>query len=379
MTEQLVNAPHEKPDVPPNRRRQGYYVPGTSTPTGYALHKPAPRDAGQPLPKGYKVHRKFEYVDKHGQSYTVPASGELDTDLASIPAFASWLVPKDGRHTQAALVHDAMIVNRAKGEVPDFESSPRDGEVTDLEADAIFRRGMQVSGVPPIRRWMIWCAVAMRTSFLFGNWRQKIVLGVSSLVFGIFGLFALPDVLHFPQYGSLVSTLRLAGVGAALVVASLAWRRWRRLRVALGIGAATVALLWAGIAQLPDHIPAHVPSVLPSFDPPKSASLPRPGVDSNDTEVAAKEAKAREHLLDWYRYTNEDPAWMQAGVFVGILAAGACLTAAFLWPRRILGLSFPVLLGLLAFPLFFVLVATGVYWAVEGPDVARKWWKERNG
>lgn len=379
MTEQLVNAPRQKPEVPPNGRRQGYYVPGTSRPAGYALHKPAPQDAGQPLDKGYKVHRRFEYVDKDGKSYTVPASGELHTDLASIPAFTSWLVPKDGRHTQAALVHDAMIVNRAKGEVPDYESSPKGEQVKDLEADAIFRRGMKVSGVPPVRRWMIWCAVAMRTCFLFGTWRQKIVLGVSGLVFAIFGLFALPDVLHFPQYGSLVSTLRLVGVGAALLVAAFAWRRWRRLLVALGIGAATAGLLWAGIAQLPDDIPAHVPSVLPSFDPPKSASLPRPGVDSNNPEVAEKEAKARERTLDWYRYTNEDPVWMQVGVFVGILAAGACLTAALLWPRPLLGLSFPVLLGHLTFPLFFVLVATGVYWAVEGPGVAWKWWKERNG
>lgn len=94
--------------------------------------------------------------------------------------------------------------------------------------------------------------------------------------------------------------------------------------------------------------------------------------DSEDREVAEKEAKARNHTLDWYRYTNEDSFLMQAAVFLGILAAGACVTALLLWPRRLLGLSFPVLLGLLAFPLFFVLVATGIYWAVEGPGVGRK-------
>lgn len=376
MTDQQAHAGARTPEVP-GGRAQGYYVPGTPTPAGYTLHKPAPRAPGRPLDKDYEVHEGFEYVDKDGKSYTVPAKGVLRTDLASIPAFVSWLVPKDGRHTQAALVHDAMIVDRAKGEVPDFVSSPEGEEVKDLEADAIFRRGMKVSGVPPVRRWIIWSAVAMRTCILFGALRQKVVLGVSGLVFGIFGLFALPDLLHFPQYGSFVSILRLVGVGVGLLAGAFAWRRWRRLLVALGTGAAAVCLLWVGIAQLPDDIPAHVPSMLPSFDPPKNASLAPPGVESYDLETE-RETKAREHTLDWYRYDNEDPIWIQAAVFVGILAVGALLTAALLWPRRLLGLSFPVLLGLLAFPLFFVLVATGVYWVVEGPGVGLKWWKERN-
>jgi len=374
MTDQLVNAPGQKPGTPPNRR-PGYYVPGTPTPTGYTLHKPPPEAPGRPLGKGYELRTKFEYVDDGGKSYTVPASGCLPTDLASIPAFTSRLVPKDGRHTQAALVHDAMIATRAKGEVPDYE--PLDEKLDDAEADAILRRGMGASGVPPVRRWMIWSAVALRTCFLFGSVRQKIVLIGSGLVFGTFGLFGLPDVLNFPQYGSFRSTLWVVAVGIALLAGTLAWRRWRRLRVALGTGAATAALLLVAIAQLPAHIPAHVPSVLPSFDPPKDAALPRPGEDSKDERVAAKEAKARTRTLDWYRYTNEDPSVVQAGVFLLVLAGGALLTSLLLWPRRRLGLSFPVLLGLLTYPLFFVLVATGVYWLVESPFVARTWLKER--
>ncbi len=202
MTDEVVHA--QKPEVALTKRPQGYYQPGTWSPSGYTLRKPASEAPGQPLDSGYDLCTQFEYVDKDKTSYTVPARGDLHTDLASIPAFASWLVPKDGRHTQAALLHDAMIVNRAKGEVPNFESSPEDIPVDDAEADAIFRRGMKVSGVPPVRRWMIWAAVAMRTCLLFGTWRQKVVLGLSGLVFVIFGLFALPDVLDYPRYGSLV-------------------------------------------------------------------------------------------------------------------------------------------------------------------------------
>ncbi len=298
MTDQRAPAVGQKPEVPTGGRAHGYYEPGTPTPAGYTLHKLAPEAPGRPLEKGYKVYKRFEYVDKDGTSYTVPANGELDTDLASIPAFVSWLVPKDGRHTQAALVHDAMIVNRSKGEVPDFESSPKVEKLVDIEADAIFRRGMEVSGVPPVRRWMIWSAVAMRTCLLFGTWRQKVALALSGVVFGIFGLFGLPDVLHFPQYGSFVSTLRLVGVGAGLLVGASAWRRSRRLRrthrllVALGTGAAAVGLLWGGIALLPGDLPAHVPSVLPSFDPPENASLSRPGADSKDSGSRRRKRRA---------------------------------------------------------------------------------------
>jgi hypothetical protein len=376
MTDQPVDA--QTPEAPLKNRPQGYYVPRTRKPAGFGLRKRAPEAPGQPLEKSYDLLDKFEYVDKDGRSYTIPASGKLHTDLASIPGFASWLVPKDGRHTQAALVHDAMIVNRAKKELPDFESSPPGIVVDDAEADAIFRRGMKVSGVPPVRRWMIWAAVAVRTCLLFGTWRQRIGLVVIGVAFGLFGLFALPDVLDLPHYGSLTSDLALVAAGAALVAGSLVWRRRRQLIVSLVATAATAGVLWVGISQLPGDIPANVPSVLPSFSPPDNASLPRPEEDSTNPKVAAKEAKARTQVLDWYRYTNEDPFFLQLAVFMGVLAAGACVTAVLLWPRYLLGLSFPVLLGLLAFPVYFVLVATGVYWVVEGPWVGWKWWQERN-
>jgi hypothetical protein len=33
------------------------------------------------------------------------------TDLASIPFFATWLVPRDGKHTPAALLHDSLYAD----------------------------------------------------------------------------------------------------------------------------------------------------------------------------------------------------------------------------------------------------------------------------
>lgn len=48
---------------------------------------------------GTGVLESFEYVDADGRWYRVPESAE--TDLASIPNFLTWLVPRDGVYTPA--------------------------------------------------------------------------------------------------------------------------------------------------------------------------------------------------------------------------------------------------------------------------------------
>ena len=67
--------------------------------------------------------RQVEYVDKLGIWYRLPADVEHNTtDLASIPPFLTWLIPKDGTHTPAALLHDAIIGGRQGVE---FETSSK--------------------------------------------------------------------------------------------------------------------------------------------------------------------------------------------------------------------------------------------------------------
>ena len=337
MAAQRLRSPAEEAASPPNRQ-PGYYVPGTAEVAGYTLHK---------VPGGqYELREPFEYVDPHGKSYIVPRSGKLGTDLASIPAFASWLIPKDGRHTQAALLHDAMIVDAAKGEVPDYIGPPvKDDE----EADRIFREGMQASGVPFVRRWMIWTAVAMRSLWMSrGPW-HKVRLLVSVPLFAIFGLFALPDVLAFPQYGSLAG--QLWAVGGLVVVGAgiLAWKRWPAKPRSVAVALALLGAILAVLLMLPDRLPDRFPSLLPDVHQ-DGAGLEWNGWDLDRSE-------------------NDDPMFpvpIQALTFLAMLGLGAGLNAILLIPRPRLGALLAVLLGLLAFPLYFVLVATGVYWAVEG-------------
>lgn len=76
------------------------------------------------------------------QTFTVPVN--FSTDFASVPQAFTWLIPRYGIYTKAAILHDYLcrekIVNRA-------------------DADGIFRRAMRELGVSFLRRWMMWAAV----------------------------------------------------------------------------------------------------------------------------------------------------------------------------------------------------------------------------
>ncbi|RBY94895.1 hypothetical protein DQ244_06510 [Blastococcus sp. TBT05-19] len=78
--------------------------------------------------------------------FVVPA-GFL-TDFATVPRLVVWLVPRFGRYTAAAILHDWLCTEGI-----------RSGAVTSPEADGIFRRVMRENGVPVLRRWLMWCGV----------------------------------------------------------------------------------------------------------------------------------------------------------------------------------------------------------------------------
>lgn len=174
---------------------QGYYDAESAAPAEFVLRRVPGKDGS------YFLVNRFRYVHATGEEWIIPdRSGRLfETDLASIPSLAGWLVPKDGRHTPAALVHDAMILG------PDDTHCYEGRKVGAEEADTIFRRGMQFLGVRFWRRWMIWAAVSIPTLWhaeedsrpvRLAN-RIRLVAGL--LAFSIMGLFLLPDVLGFPE------------------------------------------------------------------------------------------------------------------------------------------------------------------------------------
>lgn len=180
---------------------QGYYAADQDLPAEFVL-KRVPGNDGS-----YLLMNQFRYVHVESdrfEEWVIPEElgQRFETDLASIPSLAGWLVPKDGRHTPAALVHDAMIL--APGESHCYQGRKVDAE----EADKIFRLGMQFLGVKFWRRWMIWAAVSILTLWLSARdsgvvrLANRVRLFVGLLAFSIMGLFLLPDVLGFPELAS---------------------------------------------------------------------------------------------------------------------------------------------------------------------------------
>ena len=78
--------------------------------------------------------------------FVVPAG--FTTDFATVPRPVTWLVPRFGAYTLAAILHDWLCTEGI-----------RSGAVTARDADGIFRRVMREAGVPVLRRWLMWTGV----------------------------------------------------------------------------------------------------------------------------------------------------------------------------------------------------------------------------
>jgi hypothetical protein len=94
----------------------------------------------------WRLVEPLRYDGKHEQ-FVVPAG--FTTDFASVPRALTWLVPRYGRYTKAAILHDCLWRRCA------------DGEFSWVDADGIFRRVMRELGVPFLRRWLMWGAVRL--------------------------------------------------------------------------------------------------------------------------------------------------------------------------------------------------------------------------
>src|SRR4029450_10564361 len=70
------------------------------------------------------------------------------TDFASVPQIFVWFLPRYGRYTKAAILHDYLW----------RVAVPR-GQIDRLQADGIFRQAMRELEVPFLRRWIMWAAV----------------------------------------------------------------------------------------------------------------------------------------------------------------------------------------------------------------------------
>ena len=82
------------------------------------------------------------------------------TDLTSVPGPMRWFVSPYGLHTPAALLHDRLVGAEAP---PGFHRR---------DADRYFRQMLDSLGVPLLRRWLMWSAVAYGTRWSAGGYRR---------------------------------------------------------------------------------------------------------------------------------------------------------------------------------------------------------------
>ncbi len=95
--------------------------------------------------KNWAVCEEFSYTG-HKETWRIYEG--METDFASIPRVFVWFLPRYGRYTKAAIVHDYLWRERA---------AP--GKMDWIDADGVFRQAMRELGVPFLRRWIMWAAV----------------------------------------------------------------------------------------------------------------------------------------------------------------------------------------------------------------------------
>jgi Protein of unknown function (DUF1353) len=106
----------------------------------------------------FQLRRRIGYRDRHHGELLVPRDcATFYSDLTSVPALFTWLVPKSGDHLPAALIHDGLV--RGEGRPPDHLGA----DMSRVEADRVFRDAMADSGTGVVRRWIVWAAVTLAT------------------------------------------------------------------------------------------------------------------------------------------------------------------------------------------------------------------------
>jgi hypothetical protein len=95
--------------------------------------------------QNWTVRESFSYTGIR-ETFSIPVGA--DTDFASVPRVFVWFLPRYGRYTLAAILHDYLWRQRAST-----------GAMEYIDADGTFRRAMRELDVPFLRRWIMWAAV----------------------------------------------------------------------------------------------------------------------------------------------------------------------------------------------------------------------------
>jgi hypothetical protein len=163
------------------------------------------------------------------------------TDLASVPQSLTWLVPRYGKYTKAAILHDYLSQTVGQETIAVYPTptttAKRDAPSSDVQqirlddrsdADEIFRLAMTELGVPWARRWLMWSAVSVATlwtSLWPGRSSRPVLRWIGRAM-----LVAIP----------VVAALLLWAYAGAWFVGDADWR-WLRI-FALAVLGTTIAL-----------------------------------------------------------------------------------------------------------------------------------------
>ena len=136
------------------------------------------------------------------EDFVVPV--QEHTDFASVPREFVWFIPRYGRYTKAAILHDYLCSVCVPA-----------GRVSRIEADGIFRQAMRELGVPFLRRWIMWAGVRLgaltnaagREKWWTQAWRVALIAAVAlpvvtpaAVVIAIsFLVFYLIEFLQIPR------------------------------------------------------------------------------------------------------------------------------------------------------------------------------------
>lgn len=205
----------------------------------------------------FAMQRRIAYRDRHLGELLVPrVTGSFRTDLTSVPALFTWLVPKTGHHLPAALVHDGLVHG-----VDDVTYTSTEGHVVlRAEADRVLRDAMADTGTGLVRRWLVWSAVATATMLSGGGtgWsaalrlRYRATAALSVLVIAVLGLCATVDLFDvevagipdLPWMGDRSWWVELAGgLAGAVVVPLVLALAWGPFRIAGGVVGVSLAVL----------------------------------------------------------------------------------------------------------------------------------------
>ena len=88
-----------------------------------------------------------------GESQRFTVTSGFTTNFASVPRPFWWLIPRTGKYTWAAVLHDATWC--------DSQRPASERQVDPWDADGILRRTLKEAGVSQLSRYLMWAAVRL--------------------------------------------------------------------------------------------------------------------------------------------------------------------------------------------------------------------------